>query len=257
MCRGSRKHILDWVEHPHFLCEFLELAEPVCAQLSEVSQWMPVSYKKPREARLKTFGPECLPNHPVWPVLLNWWLVHTRGANTPNWDLAVACKIDGQDGLVLVEAKAHNRELSVRGKSLASKASCNSKKNHEHIGRAIEEVRVALDSIEPGVRISRDSHYQLSNRVAFAWKLASLGIPTVLVYLGFTGDMGIVDLGVPLTSDVHWREVFFSHTDGVLPSGLLERKLCCGAAPAWILLRSRPIIEPSSPRPAPPERSTR
>jgi len=31
-------------------------------------------------------------------------------------------------------------------------------------------------------------HYQLSNRLAFLWRLAKADIPTVLVYLGCTGD---------------------------------------------------------------------
>lgn len=53
--------------------------------------------------------------------------------------------------------------------------------------------------------ISRDSHYQFANRLGFAWKLASIGVPTVLVYLGFTGDDGIIDRGEPLRDADHWR----------------------------------------------------
>ena len=40
--------------------------------------------------------------------------------------------------------------------------------------------------IDVRVCISHESHYQLANRLAFACKITSLGIPTVLVYLGFT-----------------------------------------------------------------------
>ena len=43
----------------------------------------------------------------------------------------------------------------------------------------------------PGLCISRDRCYQFSNRIAFAWKLVSLGIPVVLVYLGFLNDPGM------------------------------------------------------------------
>jgi hypothetical protein len=36
--------------------------------------------------------------------------------------------------------------------------------------------------------LTADSHYQLANRLASAYKVASAGIPVVLLYLGFTGD---------------------------------------------------------------------
>lgn len=67
----------------------------------------------------------------------------------------------------------------------------------------IAEACAGLQLLGPAVRISRDSHYQLSNRVAFAWKLATLGLPTVLVYLGFWGDDGIADVGEPFWDAEH------------------------------------------------------
>ena len=38
--------------------------------------------------------------------LRDWWLAVERGANTPNWDLASTCRVEGKRGLLLVEAKA-------------------------------------------------------------------------------------------------------------------------------------------------------
>ena len=49
--------------------------------------------------------------------LRDWWLEVVRGANTPNWDVASMCLIEGREGLLLVEAKAHLSELSRQGKS--------------------------------------------------------------------------------------------------------------------------------------------
>ncbi len=43
--------------------------------------------------------------------LRKWWLVHERGANTPNWDIAAGCEIEGKTGVILVEAKANVPEL--------------------------------------------------------------------------------------------------------------------------------------------------
>ena len=49
--------------------------------------------------------------------LVDWWLVVVPRSNTPHWDVAATCNIDGRDGLILVEAKAHSSELSGAGKS--------------------------------------------------------------------------------------------------------------------------------------------
>ena len=94
MYRGSRKHVLDWTSRPEFLVELLQLVAPVDCRLTARSKWMPVGYRSPDEARLETFGPEVLADLTIWANLRKWWLVHERGANTPNWDIAVGCEIE-------------------------------------------------------------------------------------------------------------------------------------------------------------------
>ncbi|HPV14642.1 MAG TPA: hypothetical protein PL126_03215 [Candidatus Cloacimonadota bacterium] len=61
-------------------------------------------------------------------------------------------------------------------------------KNHDIIGNDISNAREALLPFCDEIKISHDSHYQLSNRIAYTWKLASLGVPTILLYLGFLND---------------------------------------------------------------------
>ena len=246
--RGSRKHVLDWTARREFVVELLQMIAPVDACISRESTWMPRGYRSPDEARLESFGPEVLPEHRAWKILRDWWLAHERGANTPNWDIAVGCDIAGSPGLVLVEAKANVPELGQGGKLVGSDASASSQENHRRIGQAIDEACAALRRISDATAISRDSHYQLSNRLAFAWKLASLGIPTVLVYLGFIGDDGIRDVGQPFRDDSHWRRVFADYIRPVAPQELFERRLECGAAPAWFLVRSRPVLSTSPQR---------
>ncbi len=115
-----------------------------------------------------------------------WWLEHPENANTPNWDIACIAEIDGIAGLILVEAKAHQDELSreTKGKSTGSEKS---KANQKKIGEAIGKASEGLSDIKKGLQfdLSLSSPYQLSNRFAWAWKLASMKIPVVLVYLGF------------------------------------------------------------------------
>jgi hypothetical protein len=199
---------------------------------------MPSGHKAPEEARLETFGPAAIRGLAAWAELRKWWLAHEAGANTPNWDLAVACEIESKPGLILVEAKAHESELSIARKPTNADASAESRANHERIGTAIGEACDALGKLVSGVAITRDSHYQLANRVAFAWKLAQLGIPTVLVYLGFLGDKNV---GKEFRDDTHWKTVFGDYSRPALPPDAFERPLNCGMAPVWFLVRSRAV----------------
>jgi hypothetical protein len=245
MYRGSRKHVLDWTSQPLFIPELLELLRPVECSVTAHSVCRPLGFGAPAEARLDQFGPETMPGHVAWPVLTSWWLKHARGANTPNWDIAVACEVEGRPGLVLVEAKANVPELSPAGKRLVNNASARSKENHDHIASAIAEARGALTPLLGAVAIERDRHYQLSNRLAFGWRLASLGVPTVLLYLGFTGDDGIRDVGEPFSGEDHWQRVFLAHLRGVCPPTVLDTPVDLGEAKLWVLSRSRPVIERS------------
>jgi hypothetical protein len=251
--RGSRKHILDWTSLPEFPIELLRLVQPVRAVLTAESVWMPRGRSAPEEARLETFGPRGIPQHPSWDRLRQWWLKHTRGANTPNWDLAVRCDIDGRPSLILVEAKANVPEMSDAKKPLPPDASVQSVENHEQIAAAIREACEALRAIDPHVAITCESHYQLANRVAFTWKLASLGIPTVLVYLGFTGDSGIRDAGEPFADAAAWQHAFANYCAGVVPPEMFERPLAIGDTRAWLLVRSLPVREASPSRRTPAE----
>jgi hypothetical protein len=199
----------------------------------------------PTEARLQSFGPDWMPSHPAWSDLEDWWLIHKQGANTPNWDIALGCTIEDRPGLLLVEAKANWPELKVDGKVLGENASKNSQENHLQIGRAIDEARFGWQRIDRRVAITRDSHYQLSNRLAFTWKLGMLGLPVVLVYLGFTGDEGIRDAGAPFLDDQDWENAFSEYVEGIVPLELFDKRLDLGRAPVWLASRSRPVLEMS------------
>ena len=49
--------------------------------------------------------------------LVEWWLeVAGPTSWTPQWDVAGTCSMEGRDGLILVEAKAHSNEPSTSGK---------------------------------------------------------------------------------------------------------------------------------------------
>jgi len=225
----------------------MQLLRPLDLRLDADSYWMPRGYTFPQEARLETFGPRVFPAHAAWPLLATWWLPQPKRGNTPNWDIALRGEIEGQQGLVLVEAKANEEELSKVDKGGESGGSARSLENNAHIRGAIEEARMALNSIIPGISISCDNHYQLSNRIAFAWKLASLGIPTAVVYLGFTGDEGIAEAGRPFIDHADWLRVFRDKCLKVCPAPM-HSPIQTDKAPFWIVARSREVLE-SSPSP--------
>ncbi len=245
MYRGSRKHVLDWTARPKFATELTALVLPIPVKITAGAKWMPRGLQEPDEARLETFGPDWIPSHLAWANLIDWWLLHKWGANTPNWDIAVGCTIEDRPGLVLVEAKANWSELKVDGKVLRKNASKNSQENHKHIGRAIDEARSGWRRIDSRFTINRDSHYQLSNRLAFTWKLGMLGFPVVLVYLGFIRDEGIHDVGDPFADDQDWKRAFSDYAGSIVPLKLFDRRIDLGPAPVWLVLRSRPILEVS------------
>ena len=247
MYRGSRKHVLDWTDRPAFLDELRELLPEVPLEIEGEVHWMPQGHAKPDEGRLETFGPSWLPAHPAWRKMEDWWLKYKGGANTPNWDIAVGCTIENRPGLVLVEAKANWPELSTAGKPLSSGASQNSRQNHAHIGAAIDEACAGWRRTDPRITISRDTHYQLANRLAFTWKLASLGISVVLLYLGFTGDEGIRDAGKPFVDNADWRRAFGDYVEHSFPVDLVGGRFEFGETPAWVLSRSRAVLSQSPP----------
>jgi hypothetical protein len=245
--RGSRKHVLDWTSRPTFPVELLELVAPVDCKLTRSSKWMPQGVVAPQEARLETFGPQFLQGD-SWRQLREWWLAHEHGANTPNWDIAAGCEIEGRPGLILVEAKANVAELGPHGKPSPAADAVNSQANHARISEAIADACAGLARAGVNTSIAAATHYQLSNRLAFAWKLATLGIPTVLVYLGFLGDEGIRDVSEPFSDHDHWQTTFTRYAQSVVPASALEKRIDCGAAPTWFLVRSRQVIESSPAR---------
>lgn len=102
-----------------------------------------------------------------------------------------------------------------------------------------------LATLEPNVNVTRDSHYQLSNRVAFGWWLASHGLPTIILYLGFLGDYGLPDAGAPFADDNDWQHCFEEYCEGIVPRSLRETRLDLGPASLWIVARSRVVLSQS------------
>jgi hypothetical protein len=202
-------------------------------------KWMPQGFEDLEEAELP--DAHRLVAEDIRLNLQSWWLaLRIPGARTPNWDVASTCTIGGKAGLLLVEAKAHDAELitEVKGRVLEREPSNDSRRNHNRIGAAIEEANFALNAVAPGWSLSRDSHYQMVNRFSWSWKLTELGIPVILVYLGFLNATEMKDRGNIFGGSVDWEELVLTHSKGLVPAHTWNRQLIINGQPFIPLIRS-------------------
>jgi hypothetical protein len=136
----------------------------------------------------------------------------------------------GRAGLVLVEAKAHAAELHRDGKGAGNA------QNDASISAAIAEANAALGGTRAGWNLCADAHYQLCNRFAWGWKVASLGVPVVLVYLGFL-DADEMPNGA-LRNAQEWRTCVLEHARDFVPEQAWEQPQDGGAARFVPLIRA-------------------
>jgi hypothetical protein len=245
--RGSRKHVLDLLECPDFAARLASVLNGTSIRLADSPCCRPTSRKSKYEWSEDDVE-SYLKRHPVkeWAGTLSssWW-VAGRGTR-PTWDLLCHLLVTERPGLLLVEAKAHEGELDWAGKQLKNSAKLASKDNHSQIARCIAEANTALNKQCDGLfNLDVGSHYQLANRLAYGWKLASLGLHVVLVYLGFTGDT-YFDHDF-LRDANQWQRVMGGYLQGVVPHQFPERvhSMASGGS-LQMLVRSLPVINVSS-----------
>ncbi|MFC1976651.1 hypothetical protein ACFLWS_00040 [Chloroflexota bacterium] len=131
-----------------------------------------------------------------------------KAGNVPHWDIASTCTVEGKSGLLIVEAKAHDQEL-IRGKAGKKRGkveSTDSLRNRAQIDSCMNNVNVSLAAeTKFSWFLSIEHCYQMSIRFAWAWKLTELGIPVILVYLGFLKAEEMRDQGVPFDEHLSWE----------------------------------------------------
>ena len=234
---GSRMRCLLLTNQPPpVVAEHLtELVEPFAVVDAECDRWAPSGFSDPAEVELDKAGDFLSGSQRE--AMETWWLAVTRRARTPTWDIVSSCTVEGRRGLMLVEAKAHVAEMAGEGKPVPK--TTNGLNNHNRTAAAIAEANRELNTVLPGFALSNDSHYQLCNRFAWSWKIASMGVPVVLVYLGFlnAGDMtyrGLKTLG----SAPEWESAVHHYADGIVPESAWERRLDIGGTPIIPLIRA-------------------
>ena len=212
------------------------------ASIAPTDRWMPQGFDQTDEATLPE-AERLLPPE-VRAELKRWWLaVASSTTRTPNWDIASTCTIGGKPGVLLVEAKAHAQELikeETGRKNIEAPVSGSARRNLLRIEWALRDASIALsDSTGLPWSLSRDWNYQMSNRFAWSWKLAELGVPVVLVYLGFLNAHDMSKPGeVPLADATDWSALVRSHSASLFPVEVWDRSSSVNGVPLIPLIRS-------------------
>ena len=189
--------------------------------------WSPRGFGDAREVTLSDCSEALLGKHEQL-ELKRWWLATT--GKLPTWDLVASAKAGARKGLVLVEAKAHELELDSRRRTKVSSP------NEVTITRALCEATAALEAVMPGWDLV-DAPYQLANRIAWGWKLASMGIPVVLVYVGFLHATEMSDLGEWFIDQAAWEGAVRRYSSRGVPPDAWGQRLDVGDA--WLQLEIR------------------
>lgn len=169
---------------------------------------------------------------------IDWWLSARHGnSRTPNWDLVSTCTMpDGRKGLLLVEAKAHPGELQKRDECKAGV------ENRPQIERAVAEAQQQLNHARSGWALDAHLHYQLSNRFAWAWKIASMGIPVILVYLGFLNATEMItDTRAVFRSRDEWERRLREYSRNVVPPSVWNDTVPVNRTPLTALIRAAEV----------------
>jgi hypothetical protein len=230
--KGSRlRCLLLTTDAQAGVADFLNSLVAPHAAVTAQHHWAPRGLREPSEARLGE-TPSFLTKADR-DELTCWWLAEPARANTPNWDLVSTCRINDRSGLVLVEAKAHEDEFA------DDRCGATNPLNIKQIENALAEAAAAWNGLTPGFALSATSHYQLSNRFAFAWKLAAMRVPVVLVYLGFLRAHEMQqDNRVLLSSAAKWRDRVLTESAGTVPSAAWDRTFDVDGTPLTVLIRS-------------------
>ena len=228
---GSRfRCLLATSQQRPAVAKFLTSLAPDGVSVTEKHVWAPRGFREPEEARLAE-TPDFL-SLAHGGTLRGWWLAKPGRANTPNWDIVSECDHKGTKGLILIEAKAHAGEFG------DDRCGATNRDNYNRICDALKDANTEWNKIAPGFSLSADSKYQLSNRFAFAWKVASLGTPVVLIFLGFLNAREMQRGRKLFTSHDDWEKCVKDGGKNHVPESIWGKEYLVNGTSLTVLIRS-------------------
>lgn len=120
--------------------------------------------------------------------------------NGPWWDAVGLAKVNNEDTIILVEAKAHTSETK-------SKCSAKSETSIEKIKISMRDTHSELSKDEYDEDMWVNHYYQLANRLTFLVQLRKRGIKVKLVLLNIVDDPTYIKTSEE-EWDKHYEEVF-------------------------------------------------
>ena len=119
-------------------------------------------------------------------VLRNWYAFWPTTGQAQNWDAVGRLRLaDGTEEWLLVEAKAHTREIKGNGCSATSPRSI------EKIEKALAETKAAFGASSTPLEDWMGPYYQYANRLAalyFLMEAYQPALPARLLFIYFLGD---------------------------------------------------------------------
>ncbi len=239
---ASRMRCLQMTDNKH--AETAEIFSRLIAGYGTVDSsdtWAPRGPEAPAEIRIdEVTGFLRSPDHKA--ELRNWWTAEVVGTRTPTWDIASSCTINGVKGLLLIEAKAHIGELNSdhsgsREKPILAQIKKGFSDSTDAWNDALHEYADARGfKLSHNVKLSTDSHFQLCTHFAFAWKLADMGVPVILAYLGFLNVTELEDENrLIFRSKEMWNKCVFEKTSKPLPEEIWDATFHFNGTPLTVL----------------------
>ncbi|MGI5868605.1 MAG: hypothetical protein ACOX9C_04045 [Kiritimatiellia bacterium] len=214
-------------------------------EVRESDLWAPQGLAEPDEIRLDE-ARGFLKSAGQRDLLKAWWI--TPGLmkhRTPPWDLVSTCRLGGVPGLMLVEAKAHLGELN------SDPCSAKDKSNIGTMRPALDEAAEKWNDLlcalskEQGwkpqtwVKFVPSCHYELACRFAFALKIAEMGVPVALVYLGFLDAEELEEQNfVVFRNPEEWHGSVIGKTKQTVPEEIWGNAYDVVGVPLSVLIRS-------------------
>lgn len=246
LTHGARQRVAD---------RLTELVAPA-ASVSASDVWCPDGFHRPREVTLVGCDERLLDRaHQL--ALARWWIgargeelvmgkrtaagLRATRRTLPTWDLASTARAGRARVLMLGAATAHLGELVRRARTRRPRT------NQGTIGPALAEATRGLDAVTPGWNLTRAPR-PLAHQLAWAWKLASLGVPVMVVYVGFLHVSEAETEHAWCPERESWSVDLRSHLTHVVPAGAWGARLPIGHA--WLQLVT-PTTYVQLPRPCP------
>ena len=237
--KGSQKHLLDLVASPDRERHLNGLLDGTGFRVGHSLQpYGRDSMDARSENAIETF----LSRHsvtyagdPADELSPQWWKPY--GGKGPTIDLLALLAGGERAGLLVVEAKAHHGEMKQGDKKRPPKPQPKRIANDLSIRLRLCEQSCVLSRLGFGeFTLSADRHYQLSNRLAYASKLAECGLDVVLMYLGFTHSD--IDRKKAFESGEEWDALVRQHLDDIGSATILGERLDIGRGTLQVLVRS-------------------